>query len=181
MTQSLAAIFRYSISRPGEVASLADEINNVKSYLKIQWYRFSDRFRIVWDIDEENDEIMKYSLPVLTLQPLVENAIQHGLEQKTDSGVITIRATTTLSKLIVSIEDNGSGIPAERLDMIREELNGDPYHRKSTARHSTEEKSGISLTNVNQRLKLYFGEDGGLSVNSIEGYGTTVEIVVPKI
>ena len=180
MTKSLASIFRYSISRPGEVASLADEIRNVKAYLKIQWYRFSDRFSIVWDIDEEDDEIMKYSLPVLTLQPLVENAIQHGLENKMEDGVITIHATTTNTKLFISIEDNGDGIAAEKLDEIREMLDNYEYESGSLKR-SNAKKAGISLNNVNQRLKLYYGVEGGLTVNSIEGVGTTVEIVIPKI
>ena len=181
MTQSLAVIFRYSISRPGEVASLADEINNVKAYLKIQRYRFVDRFTIMWDIDEENDEIMRYSLPVLTLQPLVENAIQHGLENKLNSGMITIRATTTLSKLIVSIEDNGCGIPAEKLDTIRAKLEGSPFSTEESMKKSMKRKSGISLENVNNRLKLYFGSEGGLNINSMAGLGTMVEIEVPKI
>jgi two-component system sensor histidine kinase YesM len=182
MTQSMSSIFRYSISRLGEVASLADEINNIKAYLKIQWYRFGDRFRVVWDIDEENDEIMKYSLPVLTLQPLVENALQHGLENNLETGLITIRATSTQSKLIVSIEDNGSGIPADKLNEIREKMNSDSYTDEGKYKKATgERKTGISLANVKQRLKLYFGDEGNLSINSIEGFGTTIEIEVPKI
>jgi len=116
----------------------------------------------------------------LTLQPLVENAIQHGLEEKVDTGVITIRATTTLSKLIVSIEDNGCGMSTERLHGIRLAIDAG-MHSTETPKRYSRRKSGISLTNVNQRLKLYFGDKGGLSVKSIEGYGTTVEIVVPKI
>jgi two-component system sensor histidine kinase YesM len=182
MIQSLSSIFRYSISRPGEVASLCDEINNVKDYLKIQWYRFSDRFNVLWEIDDVNDEILKYSLPVLTLQPLVENAIQHGLENNLESGMITIRATTTQSKLIVSIEDNGCGIPSERLNIIRDSLENDLYITEYTNRLSDSmKKTGITLVNLNQRLKLYFGDEGRLSINSIEGFGTNVELEVPKI
>jgi sensor histidine kinase YesM len=181
MTQSMASIFRYSISRPGEVASLDDEIKNIKAYLKIQWYRFSDRFNVVWDIDEENDDIMKYSLPILTLQPLVENAIQHGLANILKTGVITIRATTTQSKLIVSVEDNGCGISADKLNSIREQLNQEMYSTENMHKKLRGKKSGISLVNVNQRLKLYYGDKGGLSINSIEGLGTSLEIEVPKI
>jgi two-component system sensor histidine kinase YesM len=182
MTQSMASIFRYSISHPGEVATLADEVNNVKAYLKIQWYRFTDRFKFVWDIDEENDEIMKYSLPVLTLQPLVENAIQHGLENNIENGIITIKATTTKSKLIISIEDNGMGISSDNLHLIREKIAKDLYTSEGSSKKIfSGKKSGVSLMNINQRLKLYFGGEGGLSINSIEGFGTSVEIEVPKI
>ncbi|WP_066687957.1 sensor histidine kinase [Christensenella intestinihominis] len=181
MTQSLASIFRYSISRPGEVATLADEVKNVKAYLKIQWYRFSDRFHTVWEIDDEGDDILKYSLPVLTLQPLVENAIQHGLEDSLETGIITIRATTTLSKMIISVEDNGRGIPESKLQEIRKSLEETEYVMEKVSQRNPGKKSGISLQNVSQRLKLYFGDAGNLSISSIEGYGTTVEIVVPKI
>jgi two-component system sensor histidine kinase YesM len=182
MIQSLSSIFRYSISRPGEVASLYDEINNVKDYLKIQWYRFPHRFDVIWEIDDTNDEVLKYSLPVLTLQPLIENAIQHGLENNLGNGVITIRVTTTQSKLIVSIEDNGRGISPERLNVIRESLENSLYITECTNKLSDSiKKSGITLINLNQRLKLYFGDEGKLSINSIKGFGTNVELEVPKI
>ena len=181
MTEAMGSIFRYSISRPGEVASVEDEINNVKAYLKIQHYRFFDRLDIRWDIDEKDDLIHKYSLPVLTLQPLVENAIQHIMENNLENGVITIRATTTKSKLIISIEDNGLGIDEEKLQEIREKMNTELGTSANPGLRMKGKKTGISLINVHQRLKLYFGEDGGLSVNSIKGFGTSIEIEVPKI
>ncbi len=181
MTQSLATIFRYSISRLGEVATMSDEIENVRNYLKIQNYRFPNRFETVWLIDEEDDEIMKYTLPVLTLQPLVENALSHGLEGNLTGGRITIRATTTQSKLIVSVSDNGAGISQGKIDEIREKLKKNFYAPSNTLNKSVLSKSGISLNNVNQRIKLYFGQDYGLSIMSVLEHGTTVEVVVPKI
>ena len=80
MAESLSMLFRYSISRPGEMATLKDELDNVKNYLVIQGYRFPGKFKYQQRIEDE--ELLQYKLPVLTIQPVIENAIHHGLETK---------------------------------------------------------------------------------------------------
>ena len=95
MTKALANLFRYSISRPGEMATLAEEIDNSKSYLLIQQYRFPGKFTVEWQVDETDEAVMNCVLPVLTLQPLFENALHHGIEPMMSSGNITVRIWTT--------------------------------------------------------------------------------------
>lgn len=179
---ALARIFRYSISRPGEVATVEDEINNVRNYIKIQQYRFPDRFEIVYDVDESDASIMNCKLPVLTLQPIVENALNHGLEAKTGGGKITLRVLATDRRMAIIITDTGGGISAEKLEALRSNLNsGFVLNNNLSERRHLDKKSGISLNNVNNRLKIYFGDAYGLTVTSVEGKFTTVEIVVPKV
>lgn len=178
---ALASIFRYSISRPGEVATLEDEINNVRNYIKVQQYRFPDRFEITYDVDETDTSIMNCKLPVLTLQPIIENALNHGLEAKTGKGKITLRVIATDRRLAIIITDTGGGISAEKLETLRSNLNSGFVLNNNLSRRHLNQKSGISLNNVNNRLKIYFGDEYGLTVTSVEGKFTTVEIVVPKV
>ena len=181
MTLALARIFRYSISRPGEVATLADEIGNVKNYMKIQNYRFPDRFELVLDMDESDNELMRCSLPVLTLQPIVENALNHGLEKLMRPGRITLRAQITERNLIITVSDNGVGMSPEKLDQLREKLASGFVAQNTLPGRQLHRKTGVSLNNVNNRLKIYFGSEYGMTVTSCEGAFTTVEIVVPRI
>lgn len=175
MTEALATLFRYSISRPGEMATFAEEMGNVDSYMIIQQYRFSSRFKIVKEI--EDDSILNYRLPILTIQPIVENAIHHGLETKMGPGTVTIRAYSTQSRLVIEISDDGSGMSEERLKEIRQELCG----MKAAPGRSPKKHGGIALLNVDRRLKFYFGPEYGLTVYSTRQVGTSVGILLPKI
>lgn len=181
MALALAKVFRYSISRPGEVATLEDEISNVKNYMKIQQYRFPGKFVLEFDIDESDTDIMKCKIPVLTLQPLVENAINHGLENQTRKGIITIRAYSSDVHLVLTVHDNGVGISEEKLEELREKVDADFVSLKNLPGRQLNKKTGVSLNNVNNRLKIYFGKDYGLSISSCEGEFTAIEIFVPKI
>jgi two-component system sensor histidine kinase YesM len=178
MTEALATLFRYSISSPGEMATFAEEMENVNNYLVIQQYRFPAKFKVIKQIEAE--PIMDYHLPRLTIQPIVENAIHHGLETKMGVGTVTIRAYSTQSRFIIEIADDGLGMSAERLNQLQEAL------RSGTTRNgeqpmSKRKNSGIALLNVNQRLKFYFGSEYGLKVYCTQNVGTLVEISLPKI
>lgn len=180
MTEALATLFRYSISRPNEITTLADEIDNVKNYLMIQSYRFPDRFEIRWIIDEEDREVMDCSLPILIIQPLVENAIHHGLGHKMGNILIIIRVIDTRKKLSIEVIDNGEGIPEEKLIKIKKSLNKPLDYFTDASLRMGKSRHGIALNNVNQRIKLLYGQEYGLNISSTVGVGTTMEVIVPK-
>lgn len=176
MIQTLSAFFRYSISRKGDAVTLRDELDNVQNYMKIQQYRFEDRFRLEMEI--EDPEVYDYYVPRLILQPIVENAIQHGLENMRSGGLITIDVEET-DDLLIMISDNGKGMTLQELD----ELNGRILTEKVVKKEpvSAEKHKGIALVNVQKRIELFFGVPYGLHVYSSVGQGTDVEITLPII
>lgn len=176
MTEALATLFRYSISRPGDMATLEQELENVENYLLIQQYRFPQKFEIVKKIEDE--EVLHCRLPVLTIQPLVENAIHHGLETMIGRGKITIRAFRTQQHMVVSVADNGCGMSAARLAQVREAMENDDDDATLSSRDSGK-KAGIALINVSRRVRFYYGPEYGLQIYSTEGVGTTVELTLP--
>lgn len=179
MTEALATIFRYNINRPGDVATLQEEIDNVRNYMLIQNCRFGDRFRFETEIEDVEDGILTHVLPVLTLQPLVENAIYHGINERIGGGRIRLKAYMTQRDLLIIISDNGKGMDDVTLQEIHRKLvgasEGLPVEKK------TGRGTGIALTNVNQRIKFYFGKEYGLDVKSTLGIGTTITITIPRM
>lgn len=179
MTEALATIFRYNINRPGDVATLQEEIDNVRNYMLIQNCRFGDRFRFETEIEDVEDGILTHVLPVLTLQPLVENAIYHGVNERINGGRIRLKAYLTQRDLLIIISDNGKGMDDVTLQEIHRKLvgasEGLPVEKK------TGRGTGIALTNVNQRIKFYFGKEYGLDVKSTLGIGTTITITIPRM
>ncbi|HRX58288.1 MAG TPA: sensor histidine kinase [Eubacteriales bacterium] len=176
MTEALATLFRYSISRPGDMATLEQELENVENYLLIQQYRFPQKFEVVKHIEDES--VLHCRLPVLTIQPLVENAIHHGLETMIGAGKITIRAFRTQQHMVVSVADNGCGMPPGRLAQVREAMESDEDDATLSSRDSRK-KAGIALINVSRRIRFYYGPEYGLQIYSTEGVGTTVELTLP--
>lgn len=177
MIELLARLFRYNISRSSEFATIRDELENVSNYIRIQNYRFRNKFLFLQDLDEIADLMDRYYLPILSLQPIVENALHHGLEKRVGTGEIVIRAFKTDRNLILRVEDNGVGVDGETLMKIRERL----QHHPNAAKRNLNElgKNGIALVNVHQRIQLFFGESYGLSVSSLPGSGTQVEFALP--
>ena len=177
MTESLSTLFRYSISRPGEMATLKEELDNVKNYLLIQQYRFPDKVNYVEEIEDE--DILNYHMPILTIQPIVENAIHHGLEMKIGKGCIKIKAFRTDSNIILFISDDGLGMSEDKLEELRSKLEkegDDIYGSPSPGR---KKGSGIALINVDKRLKFYYGRQYGLKIRSTLDIGTMIEINLP--
>lgn len=179
MTEALATFFRYTISNVENLVTLEDELTNVNNYYIIQRYRFGERLNMSVEYDTENEmEIMSYKLPKLTLQPIVENSIYHGIERKIGKGNVHIKIETTATRLIVTISDNGIGMTEERLREIDEKLN------RTTLEYikpDSEAHSGIAAVNVNNRIKLLFGEEYGICMYSTSNVGTDVEITLPLI
>lgn len=173
MCEALANFFRYTISNMEDLVTIEDEIRNIKTYFYIQQYRFGERLSLKIECDETDySTIMKSLIPKLTLQPIVENAIIHGIEEKIEDGAVSIKLTLTEQRIIINISDDGVGIPSDTLDTINERI------QKRIV--SGTGKSGIAIGNVNNRIKIVFGEDYGVTVYSTPSIGTDVEITLRK-
>lgn len=178
MTETLARYFRYNISKNKDDVTLEQELENIQNYIKIHQYRFPERFQFRIFPHVPQEEYSSCMIPKMTLQPIVENAIFHGLEQKLEPGKIQIHIDTTEDKLIVIVADDGVGMPPGKL----EELNRKLLTEESRVELSSPGRNnGIAMVNVNSRLRMLYGEDYGLSVTSTLGLGTEVEITLPRI
>ncbi|MGI6005604.1 MAG: sensor histidine kinase [Christensenellales bacterium] len=177
MTEALAILFRYSIARFGDLVSLDEELRTLDYYLTIQKYRFRDKFKVVKHI-ENPERCLNTKIPKLTIQPIVENAIYHGLETKRGHGVITISVYPVQSRLMVTISDNGVGIDEETVKKLNAQMNSDIA---SFAEDTGERGVGIALVNINERIKLCYGEGYGITVYSTLGAGTDVELSIPLL
>ena len=164
MTAALAKLLRQSISNEDELVRLDHELYIVENYLTIQKMRYQDKLEYSIDLEEG---VKAYKIIKLTLQPLVENAIYHGLKYKKSKGMLRVRAYKEKDKLGIEISDNGVGMSEEKLAHIFE-------------KHKVNYRSnGIGVYNVKQRLELYYGEDCTMSYYSKEGEGTRVVIKIP--
>lgn len=176
MAKALAAFFRYSISNKENIVTIRDELRNIENYFLIQSYRFENKFALEINVEDDREEVGNYLIPKLSLQPIVENAIFHGLETKAENGKVTIRIYTTDQELVVVISDNGTGIDWDTLVSMRQAL-----EQTGTGTDRNEKRgNGIALSNVNQRIQLAFGNRYGLRLYSTTGIGTDVEIWLPK-
>ena len=172
MIVALSKFFRISISRGKTIIPLKDEVEHVRNYLLIQKIRFGDQFTYSIDVDPS---LYQYSCIKLILQPLVENAIEHGLNDNESGGQIEIIGTQNESYIILKIKDNGYGISEEKLEQIYKSFHDDSIHQ------------GVGLKNVYQRIKIYYGEEADIKIDSLfdEGTslfdeGTIISIYIPK-
>ncbi|WP_188400135.1 PocR ligand-binding domain-containing protein [Sporomusa sp. GT1] len=167
VVHSLSALLRTNLRDMEEMRTLQQEIKSIEDYLSIQQVRFGDRIQATIEIQPE---LMKISVPALSLQPLVENAIIHGLEPKKEGGHIYISGYVANNNIIIRVSDTGVGIPQERMGAIL----------KSEKRSSKGHLTGIGLINVHQRIQHYFGEQYGLRIESKVGEGTEVYLSLPS-
>ena len=179
MTEALAIFFRYTISKVENLVSVEEELQNCETYFHIQQYRFGSRLEMTIQCDEdEREELMRYKLPKLTLQPILENSIIHGTETKIGVGHLAITLERTEKRLLIRVSDDGVGMDEETLERLNQRL-GRSILEVSTKQHDS--KGGVALVNVDNRIQLLFGEEYGLHVYSMAGQGTDVEIVLPLI
>ena len=164
MVHALARLFRISISKGHELIPISREIEHAQNYLEIQQYRYKNQFTYTFDVDPE---CLDYYCNKITLQPIIENAIIHGLDLLVEEGRINVRVQQEGDGILFCVEDNGVGMSPEQAAAI---LNEDSHDR-----------TGIGIKNVNDRLKIYFGGQYGLRVVSELDVGTRVEIRMPKI
>ena len=180
MTEALATYFRYTISQVDNLVTLDEELANVENYYYIQQFRFGDKLQLGISYDcEEEDTALRCQLPKLTLQPIVENSIYHGLERKMGKGCLTIKVTMTDRRLIIMVSDNGVGMEKEQVKEINESLRS--LRLEDEAQEHGGDGSGIAVRNVNNRIKLLFGEAYGIYIYSQRGAGTDVEITLPIV
>lgn len=177
MTEALAVFFRYTISKVENLVSVEEELENCKTYFRIQKYRFGDRVDLHIEYGEDWQELRRLRMPKLTLQPILENSIIHGTELKLSTGNLRIQIECTQKRLLIRVSDDGVGMNEEVLLRLNEKLRS-----ARTKEYQTQNaKGGIALVNVNNRIHLLFGEEYGMHVYSVEGVGTDVEISLPKI
>lgn len=168
ITQQMAGFFRYAISSLDHFVTLEEELHHVEVYVNIQRYRFGPGLRLEIQSHLESGA-SPYRVPKMILQPIVENAIFHGLEAKEHLGVISITIDRTETELCISIRDNGIGMDASTAAKLNESFQSG----------SPSEGHGIALHNVNNRISLLFGEEYGLQVFSVVNIGTEVRINLP--
>ena len=179
MTESLATFFRYTISKVENLVSVEEELQNCETYFSIQQYRFGDRLKLtIQCAAEDREEIYRCRLPKLTMQPILENSIIHGTELKVGTGNLTIHLERTEKRLLVCISDDGLGMDEETLMRINGKLGKGNFN---IAKQEQEGNGGLALVNVDNRIRLLFGDEYGLQVFSIPGAGTDVKISLPAI
>lgn len=177
ITGAIGDLLRYSISEGGNLVSLKDELKHMENYVLIQEQRFHDRCKVEVLTDES---LLEYKLPKFTLQPIVENAFEHGLHKKEGQWRVEIRVKRIGKKVGIMIKDDGVGFNDEGLIRIRAELK-DRLSLKSKSIEMGEQKETkrIGLRNVNSRLKLQFGDKYDMKIYSKEGKGTMILLVFP--
>ncbi|MFK4439359.1 sensor histidine kinase [Paenibacillus sp. RC21] len=168
--RSLSEMFRYVVREPQDMASLRAEIDHVGHYMRIQQRRFPQR--LVFQV-ETDEQALDVRLPKLSLQPLLENAFQHGLDRKAGAWRVGIRVEIMKEDLCITVCDNGSGMAPDRLEEVRARLE-----------HASEEPiwaqgSHIGLSNVASRIRMNFGVNYGVTIDSEPGIGTRVTIRIP--
>ncbi len=177
MTEALATFFRYTISKVENMVTLEEELENAKVYFLIQKHRFEDRVNLEIEYDREDEFLFRCLLPKLTIQPVVENSIIHGIEHKLGSGTIRIVLKCTERRLIIEINDDGVGMPPEVLERLNHQLNQPVFESIQLSK----DKGGIAIANVNNRIHLIFGEEYGMTVYSTPDVGTDTVIALPLI
>jgi sensor histidine kinase YesM len=165
---SLAELLRYVLKNTDSKVTVREDIEYIEKYLKIQSIRFGNRVNYKICIEEGIEDI---KIPVMILQPFVENAISHGLEPSGKEGNIKIEAYSLEHDIIIKISDDGVGIPQSKMDTLLS---------KNTNNYNTSKSNGIGVYNTNRRLTNYFGKDYKVNINSKLNAGTTVKIKIPK-
>jgi len=158
MVVRLSKVLRRLLRKHENFSPLRDELSFIEDYLSIEVVRFGDKLRFEKDVDTDTLDMI---VPSMLLQPLVENSIKHGLSSKVEGGTIRIRTRRSESKLHLLVEDDGVGIPEARLASLLDQ--------------------GIGVSNVNERLKVLFGNEYRMWIDSQPGQGTSIQIEMPEL
>lgn len=168
MVTSLADLFRLSLDAKDHLVSIEQELEYVKKYLYLLGFRYPNTFDVIWDI---NDDVLAYKIVKLSIQPLVENAVYHGIKPKRQRGHLTIRCYLDGDNICIEVQDDGVGLSEQKVQEIKASLSED----------YTVEVEHIGLRNINQRIKLIFGESYGIAIKSRPNQGSIVSITFPAI
>lgn len=167
MVGSLSEFFRSSLNKGKELVRVREELSHARSYLEIQQIRYQDILSYEVDVPEE---LFEYEIPKITVQPIVENALYHGIKNRRGGGKITITGKEGENDYRLIVTDDGMGMDSERLSEIT----------KGLADKAPEDAKIYGLYNVNERIRLFYGEEYGISIESEYDKGTTVTIRLPK-
>lgn len=168
MTTALSKMLRMSLGNTDIIIPMRTEIEHCRCYLEIQSKRYEGKFEVLWKI---SDELYECKTIRIILQPIVENAIYHGIKHLSNRGEILVYGEIIDDMVELYVEDNGLGMKGEEVEQLNRNMQSDII----------KESAHIGITNVNQRLKLYFGEEYGIVIDSREGIGTKVKIRFPVI
>ncbi len=168
MVGSLSDFFRTSLNKGKEIVTVREDLQHVRSYLEIQQIRYQDILTYSIDVPES---IYSYLIPKITIQPVVENALYHGIKNKRGGGCITVTGAEFDDHMEICVRDNGIGMTKERLEEVRKGIN----------EGELDENKVYGLYNVKERIRLSFGDEYGINMDSTYGEGTEVRIVLPKI
>ena len=172
MSLALGNMFRYALKTPSELVTVEQELEHVNDYVSIQTIRFNNRFKVIVEIEPE---LRKRMILKLILQPLVENALYHGLNYCTTGDTITISGSMDGSHFYIDVKDNGVGMDQDTLDKLQKSL----LETASFTEMGKRTSQSIGLKNIHSRIELYYGKSYGLSVTSKEGEWTNVRITLP--
>jgi len=164
MVVALSKFFRISISRGKSIIPVSEELEHARNYLLIQQIRYHEKFNFIFDIAEDTKSL---KIVKLVLQPIIENAIYHGINTEYQQGLIIIRSFLKDEKLIIEIEDDGYGIPDEKIKQMYENMT------------SEENQTSIGLRNVYQRIKIYYGDEAEFIIDSELDERTIIRLVIP--
>lgn len=180
MASSLGKLFRISISRGNVIVTVGEELEHVQAYINIQRLRYGNKFDYIPDIPD--DDVKRYKTLKLLLQPIVENSLSHGIVNMDKKGVIRVKASQNGGKLVFEVSDNGIGISEERLKAIRESIYSDENTRaEEKCNNQYAYGTGIGLKNIHDRIRLYFGPEYGIRIESRESEGTAIYVEVPVL
>lgn len=163
MVNSLSTFFRVSLSKGKDIITIGAELSHVKSYLQIQQIRYSDILKYIIDVPEE---LLPYPVPKLVLQPLVENALYHGIKNRRGLGTIRITGRIAGEDILLEVEDDGAGMDEEQIQALQAGVYADKH-------------TGLGLVNVHKRIRLYCGDGYGLSFARRPEQGTIVTVRLP--
>lgn len=168
MVVSLSEFFRLVLSKGKEYITIQEEELHIKSYLKIQQVRYRDILEYEIRIDPR---LYRYKILKLTLQPLVENSLYHGIKYKRAKGIITVTGEMEEGRIRLRVEDNGVGMEQEELENLQAEI----------MKPCKDTGKGFGLANVNERIRMNFGSEYGMTIHSEAGKGTVVDILIPAV
>jgi len=168
MVTSLSDFFRSTLSKGRDIIKVSEEENHIESYLKIQQFRYQDIMEYSISIEED---IKNVNIPKLLLQPLVENALYHGVKNKRGKSRIDVRGFKKGENIVFEVEDSGGGMDNETLKRLRKNI------EKEISEDTTE---SFGLANVNSRIRHYYGDDCGLTIESVKDEGTIARIIIKE-
>lgn len=176
MIEALSQMFKYSVKYEAEMVNINAELDYLKHYIQLQQMRFPGRFTYEEHLECDPANLLLEPCPRFVLQPIVENAIRHGLRDVRKGGHIIVTMGIRRRDFFILVEDNGCGMDMTEVSLLNQRLS-QPLSEENVT--EGEEKAGIGIENVNRRIKMFCGEEYGLRISSNLGTGTQVEVSLP--